>query len=82
MLTASSVPALSNGTSVERLGGSGGQDLNTWEVLKVCAIECVELRDAVSEQGGSKLSIENVTASDGVLAKKSRPPADQVKWKG
>jgi hypothetical protein len=64
----------------ERLWGSGGEDLDTWKGLKVYSIKCIEPGDAVSQHGGDKLGIEDLTACDGVLVKKRDPTVNHIQW--
>jgi hypothetical protein len=67
-----------NASRVGRLGGSGGEDLDTREALKVCSIKGVEPGNAISEHGGDELGIEDMTAGDRVLAKQCDPPINHI----
>jgi hypothetical protein len=61
-------------------GAVGVRTLDTWKVLKVCSIKGIEPSNAVSQHGGDELGIEDLTAGDGMLAKKRDPTVNHIQW--
>jgi hypothetical protein len=60
--------------------GQQGEELDTWKVLKICSIKCIEPGNTVSQHGGDESGIEGLTSCNEVLAKKREPTVNHIQW--